>query len=65
VTPTSSPAVPRRSLRGFTAIELLVVLSIVAVLAAVALPSLANVVTNQRLRAAGTDMMSSLLMARS
>jgi len=55
----------RRSARGFTAVELMTVLALVALLAAVALPALADVVTNQRLRAAGTDMMSSLLMARS
>lgn len=54
-----------RCARGFTAVELLTVLALVAILAAVALPALADVATNQRLRAAGTDMMSSLLMARS
>ena len=40
-------------------------LAVIAVLAAIALPSLANVLAGQRLRAAGTDLMSSLLLARS
>ena len=51
--------------RGFTLVEGMVVLAVVAVLAAIALPSLANVLAAQRLRAAGTDLVSSLLVARS
>ena len=43
----------------------MVVLAVIAVLAAIALPSLANVLAAQRLRAAGTDLVSSLLIARS
>ena len=35
------------------------------VLAALALPDLSNLLVNQRLRAAGTDLMSSLIVARS
>jgi len=48
-----------------TLVELLTVLVIVAIVAAVALPSLADALTSQRLRASGTDLMSSLLLARS
>ena len=51
--------------RGMTLVELLTVLAIVAILAAVALPSLADALATQRLRGAGTDLMSSLLLARS
>jgi type IV fimbrial biogenesis protein FimT len=51
--------------RGFTLTELVVTICILAILAALALPSLSTALTNQRLRAAGTDLMSSLLLARS
>jgi type IV fimbrial biogenesis protein FimT len=51
--------------RGVTAIELLIVLVIVAVLAVAAGPSLGSVVVAQRLRAAGTDLVSALMLARS
>ena len=55
----------RHGARGFTLVEGMVVLAVVAVLAAIALPSLSNVLAAQRLRAAGTDLVSSLLVARS
>ena len=51
--------------RGFTVVELLVVLAMIALLAALAMPALDNVLAAQRLRAAGTDLMSALLVARS
>jgi type IV fimbrial biogenesis protein FimT len=63
------PSPPARSIRtsprGFTAIELVIVMAIVTVLAALALPDLSNLLVNQRLRSAGTDLMSSLIVARS
>lgn len=55
----------RRSARGFTMVEALTVLLIIAIGAAIAMPMLAGVIAGQRLRAAGTDLMSSLLVARS
>lgn len=48
-----------------TMVELLTVLSIVAILATIALPTMSDAMAAQRLRAAGTDLMSSLLLARS
>ena len=64
---TQSPAARsiRNNPRGFTAIELVIVMAIVTVLAALALPDLSNLLVNQRLRSAGTDLMSSLIVARS
>jgi type IV fimbrial biogenesis protein FimT len=54
-----------KTAHGFTAIELAVVMAIIGVIAAIAMPDLSNLLVNQRLRAAGTDLMSSLIAARS
>jgi type IV fimbrial biogenesis protein FimT len=54
-----------RNARGFTAVELMTVLVVIAIGAAIAMPDLSNVLAGQRLKAAGTDLMSSLLVARS
>jgi type IV fimbrial biogenesis protein FimT len=64
---TSRPsrATSRRRARGVTLVELVTVTSIVGVLASFAIPSFSTFMTGQQLRAAGTDMMSSLLLARS
>jgi type IV fimbrial biogenesis protein FimT len=50
---------------GFTLVELITVISIVAIIAAIAMPDLSNVLADQRLRASATDLMSSVLVARS
>lgn len=63
MTPNYIP-LPARS-RGFTSVELLTVVAIVGTLSILALPDLTAVVQNNRLRAAGTDLMSSVLLARS
>jgi type IV fimbrial biogenesis protein FimT len=55
----------KRTNHGFTMIEILTVLVMLAILTAIAMPSLTKVMIGQRLRAAGTDLMSSLLIARS
>ncbi|HET9337589.1 MAG TPA: GspH/FimT family pseudopilin [Casimicrobiaceae bacterium] len=55
----------RTTQRGLTMVELAFVMLVVAVLAAVSVPSLTNLVVSQRLRAAGTDLVSSLQIARS
>src|SRR5947207_8578310 len=50
---------------GFTAIELLVVVSIVGVLAAIAGPSFAPLIASQRASSAATDLYVALATARS
>lgn len=57
-------AAPQRT-QGFTLVEMLTVLTIVAIGLAVAMPSLRAAVVGQRVRATATDLMSSLLLARS
>lgn len=51
--------------RGFTLVKLLVTISIVAVLAGLAMPSFSNLVASQRVRSAGTDLHTALTKARS
>jgi type IV fimbrial biogenesis protein FimT len=55
----------RHARQGFTLIELLAVVAVGAILATIAFPMLSDVMAVQRLRASGTDLMSSLLLARS
>ena len=51
--------------RGFTAIELMVVVAILAILTAFAAPYMGQMVRSQRLRTTSFDVFSSLTLARS
>ena len=55
----------RTSHRGFTAIEMLVTVSVLAILTAVASPSLAAFLNSQRVKTSSFDVYSSLMFARS
>jgi type IV fimbrial biogenesis protein FimT len=65
VTSTMAQHRPSISRSGFTIIELMVVVAIAAILAAVAAPSFSTFIDNQRLRNASFDLVSDLLVARS
>jgi type IV fimbrial biogenesis protein FimT len=54
-----------RTATGFTIIELMVVVGIVAVLAVVALPSMSDLVTTNRMKSVSLDLYTSLSLARS
>jgi type IV fimbrial biogenesis protein FimT len=50
---------------GFTLIELLVTLTVAAIMLGIAVPSFKNFVNGQRVKAASTELMTAVLIARS
>ena len=62
-----TPFTRRRAIsqRGFTTVELMVVVSIIAILSALAIPSFVEFIRAQRIRALSTDLYVSLTRARS
>jgi type IV fimbrial biogenesis protein FimT len=58
-------ATAHQHLSGFTAIELMVTLAILAILLGVAVPSFSSFTEGQRLRAASSDLRTDLTFARS
>jgi type IV fimbrial biogenesis protein FimT len=59
-----SPCV-RGRLRGFTLVEMMVVIGIVAILAAIAAPNMGAMIKRQRIKTAAFDVFASLTYARS
>ena len=54
-----------RQPRGYTLLELLVTVAIVAIVASLAVPSFQNMIATQRVRSAANDLVASLNFARS
>lgn len=59
----AKPAAARR--RGFTLVELMAVIAILSILMALAAPSFASFSSGQRLRSVATDLVTTLIAARS
>lgn len=55
----------QRSAKGFTLVELMLVVAILAIVATVAMPSFTEVIESQRMKGAATDLMIVLTRARS
>ncbi len=54
----------RNRARGFTLVEMLIVVSLVAILGAIAVPSFRNLLLNQRLASTASDFVAGLSLAR-
>jgi type IV fimbrial biogenesis protein FimT len=61
----SSPGKKRAPMAGFTIIEALVTVMILAILATIAAPNMTAFILSTRVRGAATDLYSSLIFARS
>jgi prepilin-type N-terminal cleavage/methylation domain-containing protein len=61
----NDPLVPESPERGFSLVEMLIVVAIVAVLGAVALPNIGQYIRNYKIRGAAQDVAGSLQAARS
>jgi prepilin-type N-terminal cleavage/methylation domain-containing protein len=61
----ANDALSQRSERGFTLLEMLVVVAIVATMAAVAVPSISNYMRHYRIRGAASDVAGELQTTRS
>ena len=55
----------RTGITGFTTIELIITLAVAAILFAIALPSFQNMISDQRVQAASSNLYASLIYARS
>lgn len=56
---------PRRQSRGFTLIELVTTVTLLALLAGLAVPAFQGFIANQRIRNTSFDLMAALMLARS
>lgn len=62
--PCQSAVLPGRIARGFTLVELMVTLAVIAILAVVAMPSMTAVINNSRLSGQAEELVASIQLAR-
>lgn len=61
----ATPVIPQTKARGFSLVEMMVVVAVIAIILGVAAPAVQSMIAAQRVRNAATELYESLIFARS